>query len=163
MRHAVYLFFSVIGGPQLRAVFVSVVCVILLAAGRWRSALMLVSATAGAGVINTMTKMLVQRRRPAGLPGVIQPKDSSFPSGHSMGSLVFTGTLTYLVWHLTRQRLFTAVAATFAIVSTVFIGVSRVGLRAHHTTDVLAGYALGATWLALLFRLFVPILGEENT
>lgn len=162
MQRTIHMFFSLIGGPALRAVFVSLVCVVLLAAGRWRSALMLITATSGAGIINTSTKRLVRRNRPQGLPGLIQPKDSSFPSGHSMGSLVFTGALGYLVWHLTHHRVLAAVGAVTAITTTVLIGISRVGLHAHHMTDVLAGYALGAGWLAIVLRIFAPFLERES-
>jgi undecaprenyl-diphosphatase len=50
-----------------------------------------------------------------------------------------------------RRALYAARAV--ACVMILLIGVSRVYLCAHWTTDVLAGWALGAAWLAVVLQL----------
>jgi len=40
--------------------------------------------------------------------------------------------------------------------SVLLVGISRVQLGKHHTSDVLGGYALGALWTALVLRYLRP-------
>ena len=60
---------------------------------------------------------------------------SAFPSGHSAYSTIYVATAL-----LTRRRAIVAAAVAVALA----IGASRVYLRVHWATDVLAGWALGA-------------------
>jgi membrane-associated phospholipid phosphatase len=154
--------FSALGGPRVRGTFVATIALALRFRGRPRSALMLVVATAGMGMINTGLKALFRRQRPSGIPGRKQADGYSFPSGHSSGSLVFFGTVGYLAWHLTRHRVLAACACAVGAVATVLIGYSRVGLRAHHGSDVVGGFALGSAWLAIVLRMFRRPLAQEN-
>ena len=154
--------FSAVGGPALRAVFVSVAVPVLLLRGRWRSAAMLVSATGGMGIINTTLKEVVRRQRPPGLPGLKQAGGYSFPSGHSSGSLVFFGAAGYLIWHTTRHRILTTGSFVVASLIVWLVGRSRVSLRAHHLSDVVAGYAIGGVWLCMILKLFAKPLALET-
>ena len=122
---------------------------------------MLVAATGGMGTINTGLKALIRRQRPAGLPALKQAGGYSFPSGHASGSVVFFGALGYLAWRMTRHRLLTLVVLGAASVLAGLIGRSRVGLQAHHWSDVVAGFVAGAIWLALVLRAFARPLARE--
>jgi len=154
--------FSAIGGPAARSVLVSLILLGLLVRRRPRSAALLLTATGGMGIINTSIKELVRRQRPEVLPGFKQAGGYSFPSGHSSGSLVFFGAVGYLIWHLTRHRVVATTAFSLGSVLTGLVGRSRVSLRAHHGSDVLAGYALGALWLGLVLKLFAGPLAAES-
>ncbi len=71
----------------------------------------------------------------------------SFPSGHSMMSLIFYGMITYLVINnICSGRIRTLMAVMGAL--TIFmIGASRIYLQVHFLSDVLAGYTAGLLWL----------------
>jgi len=154
-------FLSIIGGPRSRAVLVALIALLLLWRRRRWSAAMLITATAGMGAINTGIKVVVRRQRPAGLPGLRQAGGYSFPSGHSSGSTVFFGALAYLAWMATRHRILATVSLGAAGVLTAAIGRSRVGLKAHHRSDVFAGFAVGISWLLFVLRLFARPLDRE--
>jgi undecaprenyl-diphosphatase len=67
---------------------------------------------------------------------------SSFPSGHAAYSAAYLA-VAFVLWRSVpgfRARIGLIV---IALVLAVLIGLSRVYLRAHYLTDVLAGYALG--------------------
>ena len=120
----------------------------LMALGRCWLMLGWVAAVAGNGVVNTALKQMFARVRPLGLDGLTLADGFSFPSGHSSGSLVVYGMLAYLAlrllpfrWHLSALLLVMALAFT--------VGSSRIFLRVHFATDVIAGFASGAAWLAL--------------
>jgi YegS/Rv2252/BmrU family lipid kinase len=156
-------FLSILGGPRSRAIFVALIAPLLLWARRPWSAAMLVAATASMGAINTAIKAVVRRQRPKGIPGLRQAGGYSFPSGHSSGSVVFLGTVAYLIWRLTLHRFAALAAMLIGGTLAAGIGRSRVRLKAHHSSDVFAGFGLGAAWLLLILRLFAGKLdGEEK-
>lgn len=120
----------------------------LVALGRRWLALAWLTAVAGNGVLNTALKQVFARVRPIHDDGLVRAEGFSFPSGHSSGSIVIFGMLAYLGlrllprrWHLPTLLTFIAMAFT--------VGVSRVFLRVHFASDVLAGFASGTAWLAV--------------
>jgi undecaprenyl-diphosphatase len=107
-----------------------------------------VIALAGNGLLNQTLKQIFGRVRPLDPEGSVLAQGFSFPSGHSAGAVVAYGMLAYLAlrllparWHL--SALLTAVALIFTV------GASRLFLRVHFASDVIAGFASGTAWLAL--------------
>ena len=101
--------------------------------------------------INEGAKALIDRQRPDATLRTqsVHETSASFPSGHAMGSIIGYGALIYVVWVVLRRRSM-KLALTAAFVALVMvIGWTRVYLRAHWCSDVLAGWALGIGWLAL--------------
>lgn len=109
-----------------------------------RGAFLLLSV--GATAINSWLKMWFGRPRPGleYLPLVSEPY-MSFPSGHSMMSLVIYGFLAYLLW---QRRCYRCAAGLWLLIFA--IGVSRIYLAAHYPGDVLGGFCAGAPclWIA---------------
>lgn len=100
----------------------------------------------------SLIKNLVERHRPDA-PLVAGVTNYSFPSGHAFMSVAFYGLLIWLaLTYMTnqwKQRLF----ILFLLVLMLTIGFSRIYLRLHYTTDVVAGFCLGTIWLLLLLTL----------
>lgn len=72
----------------------------------------------------------------------------SFPSGHSMVSLVIYGMLAYfaaLSKRLSKPRKMVSVGGALMLV--VLIGTARIYLGVHSVSDVVLGCAAGAVWL----------------
>jgi membrane-associated phospholipid phosphatase len=107
-----------------------------------------VAAVVGNSVLNTTLKQVFERVRPLHEDGLVMAQGFSFPSGHSSGSVVAYGMLACVAtrwlprrWHL---------AVWIAAAATAFsVGASRVFLRVHFASDVLAGFASGTVWLAV--------------
>ena len=81
----------------------------------------------------------------------------SFPSGHAFMSFIFYGFVIYLVYHDVKNR-----RAKWGIISILAfvilaIGLSRIYLRVHYASDVLAGYCFGIMSLLILLRLLRQI------
>ena len=130
------------------------VAMTLVALGRTALAVGWVIAVAGNGLLNDSLKQVFARARPLHTDGLALAQGFSFPSGHSSGSVVAYGMLAYLAlrllpakWHL--PALLTAVAIAFSV------GASRLFLRVHFASDVVAGFMSGAAWLT------VCIMGME--
>ncbi|MDM7889365.1 phosphatase PAP2 family protein [Curtobacterium sp. RHCJP20] len=128
----------------------------------WTPLVLLVAASGGSLLMTIAGKDLIGRARPP-LSDAVPPYEHSpsFPSGHTLNATVVVGTIVYLL--ILRQsrtvtRVWTIVVGTLFVLS---IGVSRIFLGHHWTTDVLAAWALGLAWLALVItahRLYLTAL-----
>ena len=85
------------------------------------------------------------------LHGLVLADGWSFPSGHSSGSVVAFGMLAYLLSRfLPADRAALRLPVLLAAAALAFtVGSSRVFLQVHFASDVLAGFASGAAWLAV--------------
>lgn len=93
-------------------------------------------------------KYFFHRSRPLS-PLLQTARGYSFPSGHALNSFTFYGLLIYLVWlNIKNSRLRWLLISVLALLIFV-IGLSRVYLRVHYASDVLAGYCVGCMWLLL--------------
>lgn len=117
----------------------------------WTPLVLAAAATAGSLLITVVGKSIVGRHRPS-LEDAVPPYEysASFPSGHSLNTLVVIGTLTYLlVLYLGSRRARTA-AIICAALFVAAVGLSRVYLGHHWLTDVLVAWTLGLAWLAII-------------
>jgi len=120
----------------------------------WKKLILLFSAVAGGALLNLVLKNIFQRTRPA-IPGAYMVDTGfSFPSGHSMISLVFYGMIAYLALSYVKNKKWKVLIIAGALLICALIGFSRLYLGVHFLTDVLAGWAAGGLWLA------VCILGD---
>lgn len=113
---------------------------------RWYSLKVPVVAL-GSITLNVVLKYFFDRPRPI-LP-VVEASGLSFPSGHSMVAASFYGLLIYLVWHNVQQRAWRNFLVGFLVVFVLLIGFSRIYLRVHYATDVVAGFAAGFFWVIM--------------
>jgi membrane-associated phospholipid phosphatase len=104
-------------------------------------------AVAGNGVLNSTLKQIIGRDRPLFPEGGSLATGFSFPSGHTSGSVVAYGMLAYLALRLLPDRWQLLVVMTSVAVA-ITVGASRLFLRVHFASDVIAGFASGAAWLA---------------
>jgi undecaprenyl-diphosphatase len=135
----------------------SVLCVLgTLVLVAWRQsglALVWVLAVAGNGILNESLKALIGRARPLAPEGTLLVPGLSFPSGHSSGAVVAYGMLAYLALRL-HPKAWHLPALVASLVLALTVGISRVVLRVHFASDVVAGFASGSAWLALCITSF---------
>jgi undecaprenyl-diphosphatase len=111
---------------------------------RWRWLCVWAIAVAGS-FAGQQLKTFVDRARPVFEDAIVRESSRSFPSSHSVGSILIFGTLLWISWQQwPRLRWLTAPALIALIVA---IGFSRVYLGAHWPSDVLGGYLFGLGWL----------------
>lgn len=114
-------------------------------------------------VLSQTTKRIFQRSRPD-LPLIESLKTYSFPSGHALSSFIFCSILAYLIWRAGIQTVWKLIFCFLLLLFSMTIGLSRVILRMHYPTDVLAGFCLGFIWVILSFYLLNRIqFKSENS
>jgi len=91
-------------------------------------------------------KNVFERPRPLG-EALTMATGFSFPSGHAMLSTAYYGFLVLLLVNLYPSKWNRIVLLAFMVLL-LLIGFSRIYLNVHYTSDVLAGYLLGALTLA---------------
>jgi undecaprenyl-diphosphatase len=96
-------------------------------------------------------KAIFQRQRPLG-PILKQVPGFSFPSGHSFSSFVFIGLLTYIISESAISRRLKWVYGILLFLFAWLIAISRVYLRVHFASDVVAGFFLSIIWLGISYR-----------
>jgi undecaprenyl-diphosphatase len=137
-----------LGSHGVLWVVIGAAALLLAIRRRWRLALYLLVTGAGALVLDPILKQLVGRLRPVVAHPVAHGTGASFPSGHSLGSIVCYGAILLVFLPAARGRWRTAFIA--GIVTLVaLIGISRILLGVHYISDVLGGWAVGITWLGL--------------
>lgn len=134
-------------GQPVVAVLIALVIAAVAARRISRRHGVLVLSALGASLLTFAIKELVHRGRPPGAHML----DPSFPSGHTTFAAAMLGTTAVLL--LQRRRAALAALCALAIAA---MGPSRIVLGAHWLSDVLAGYAVGFGWLALMLRTVWP-------
>lgn len=95
-------------------------------------------------------KFLFDRSRPE-LPLFRALTNNSFPSGHALLSFIFCSVLIWLLWNTNLSKKWKWVLLVLLILFSFAIGISRIVLRYHYASDVLAGFCLGFAWVLLFF------------
>lgn len=130
--------------------FVVIVGVILvayfIAKKRYRKMTFVLFTFIGGTIINQGLKFLIERPRPI-IPD--QLTSYSFPSGHSMLSMLYMMTAAFLItsgMSKTKKR----IAFFVAGLGTFLVGLSRVAGSRHFMSDVLGGWSLGFAFFMLV-------------
>lgn len=109
--------------------------------------------------LNLLLKNIVQRPRPTEFR-LIDETGYSFPSGHSMVSMAFYGFLIYLVYKYIQNRKLKTLLITILLLIPILIGISRIYLGVHYTSDVIGGFLVSISYLIIYTRIVKKIVIE---
>lgn len=98
--------------------------------------------------INQILKRIVQRPRPTEYR-IIEETGYSFPSGHSMVSMAFYGYLIYLIYKYVKNKYLKWISIILLSILICSIGISRIYLGVHYTSDVLGGFFISISYLII--------------
>jgi undecaprenyl-diphosphatase len=137
---------TVLGSQAVLLGATACVVLIMLREGQREEAGLIAAALAGASLILAILKLIFHRPRPEPFFGIVDPVTYSFPSGHALLSLCCYGVLVALAGAKAPRGV-----RWMAAVLILAIGISRVYLGVHYTSDVIGGYLAGSVWMAALF------------
>ena len=112
-------------------------------------------------VLNQLIKRILQRPRPEEFR-IINESGYSFPSGHSMVSMAFYGYLIYLIYNNMKNKYLKFGLITILSILIISIGVSRIYLGVHYTSDVLAGFLISISYLITYTSMIKKFVWENK-
>jgi undecaprenyl-diphosphatase len=112
-------------------------------------------------VVMFTIKEIFKRQRPL-QPLLHAVPGFSFPSGHSFSSFTFFGLLIYVIADSAYMKPVTKwFAAIGCLLLAATIAISRVYLKVHYPSDVIAGFLLCVIWLGISFFVLHSIRGKR--
>lgn len=119
----------------------------------------------GITIINNLIKVIIARPRPE-INKLVTETGYSFPSGHSMVSMAFYGYLIYLIYRYIKNKYIKWSLIVLLSILICLIGISRIYLGVHYTSDVLGGFLLSISYLvvyiSLIKNLKIKNITKEN-
>ena len=114
-----------------------------------------------AALTNFLLKQILQRPRPIG-HRIIDETGYSLPSGHSMVSMAFYGFLIYLVYKRIENKHLKSFLIALLLVLIINIGISRIYLGVHYTSDVIAGFLVAISYLIIYANTIKGLILEDK-
>lgn len=144
------------------AIFIILLTVILIAVIKNKKiGLSILANLAIITILNQLLKRILQRPRPTEYR-IIEESGYSFPSGHSMISMAFYGYLIYLIYKYVENKNVKWILISLLSVLICFIGISRIYLGVHYTSDVLGGFLISISYLVIYISAVNKFLIEKD-
>lgn len=138
----------------------AVVILFLFFRKRWEDAIHVTLLVLITTLSIDILKAVFARQRPD-LPLIRELSDYSFPSGHAVQSFVFCCVMVWLLWKTSLHKWLKTVASILLVLLAITIAISRIVLRYHYASDVLAGICVALAWVLLYF--FVAAKWKKRT
>ena len=144
----VMMFFTFLGKHDflIPANLVLIAYFLFIRKHKWHSIKIPAIALSSLGLM-FLLKNFFNRPRPD-IPLLFEAEGLSFPSGHALMSVTFYGLLVYIVYRNIKHVSLRWLMISLLILLIVIIGFSRIYLRVHYASDVIAGFCVGFLWLA---------------
>jgi membrane-associated phospholipid phosphatase len=146
-RNQVMLFITFLGKHQflIPANLCLVIYFLFINKQSWFSIRVAAIAISSLGLM-FLLKHLFKRKRPLA-PLLKAVKGLSFPSGHAIMAVTFYGFIIYILFHTLNNNGLKYFLTVLIIILMLLMGLSRIYLRVHYFSDVIAGYIIGLLWL----------------
>lgn len=113
-------------------------------------------------LINETLKQSITRPRPVVME-LTHAEGYSMPSGHAVVAIVFYGLILMFFASQIKDKKYRYLSYVLLTTLIGLIGLSRIYLRVHYVSDVLAGFSLGLIVLTIVYNLKFGIFDNIKT
>ena len=139
------------------------ISIVLFVVERDKIQILLIPVITGiSAVMNETIKTLIMRPRPNVL-ALTHANGYSMPSGHSLSAVIFYGLIIILVVSKIKDVRYRRLAQVLICALVVLIGFSRMYLRVHYLSDVVAGFSLGLIIISIVYNVKVGVFDNITT
>ena len=138
--------------PEILLVIALLAAIYFFIKKDWYKAALIFMSSAGGLVLGAVFKYLIDRLRP--IDGLIPESGLSFPSQHSLMALIFFSLVMLVFTKKIKNKLLKGLFIFGNLFLIILVGFSRIYLKVHWFSDVVAGLALGLFWLTFLILIF---------
>ena len=147
----VFMRFMSFVGSTLFLTLATIAVIVWFAFRRWgREAKLFALTMGGASLLVITLKLAFERPRPVPFFKLTAPETYSFPSGHSLASCCFFAGLAAILSGRVKRKRVRTIIWVVATLMFLLIGLSRIYLGVHYTTDVIAGFASALIWILVV-------------
>lgn len=146
-KNDIMLFFTFLGTHEflIPANLILIAYFLFIKKHKWYSIKIPAIALSSLGLM-FLLKFFFHRPRPD-IPLLEEAKGLSFPSGHALMSVTFYGLLIYIIFKTIKSKEWKWTLISLLLLLILIIGFTRIYLRVHYASDVMAGYCVGLLWL----------------
>ena len=112
--------------------------------------------------LQKILKAVFQRQRPDEYFHLIDQLGFSFPSGHSLTSLILFFLIIFIYRKTQKNKAISSVLTALLSSLILLIGFSRIYLGVHYPTDVLASWSLGLVVITIFINYFPFYKSSED-
>lgn len=114
-------------------------------------------------VLCFIIKNIVKRPRPPLSEMIVLQEGYSFPSAHTVNNVILYGFGIYLIYKNVKNKKIRNLLCVIFTIIPVLIGISRIYLRVHYPSDVVAGFAIGISFVIIFVNIIYPEIIKKDT
>lgn len=152
----IFIFFTNLSSSKFIIILNAIILLYILITKKTKLLIISINSLAST-IVNNLLKFIIKRPRPIDI-ALVTEKFYSFPSGHAMISVLFYGTIMYLLYKnkVKYRNILTVIICSYILT----VGISRIYLGVHYASDVIGGYLISIILLTSITYMYEKYFKE---